>query len=167
MFLEKEFKLGREYAIDFTSHASPLSTDEYNLILSRRRFVSVENFLKRWEGGTLNVYINLHLLNYENSPYGSSLATPNVPGEIETRHRFTVWKLPENDGLRFHGAGSILRVVYVTLQISSDDSFQAAPAASPPAPRCCFQQMRALIGIVLHTWDHQGTDPWRLPAVSV
>jgi hypothetical protein len=80
-FLEKEFEQGREYAIDFTSHASPLSTDEYNLILSRRRFVSVENFFKKWESGTLQVYINQHLLNYDNSPYGSSLATSDVPGD--------------------------------------------------------------------------------------
>lgn len=80
-FLEKEFEQGREYVIEFTSHASPLARDEYNMILSRRRFSAVENYLRKWEGGTLVLYINQHLLNYDNSAYGSSMASPDVPSD--------------------------------------------------------------------------------------
>jgi hypothetical protein len=80
-FLKEEFAQGRQYVIEFTSHASPLATNQYNLILSRRRFVAVENFLKSWDEGTLMSFINQHLLDYANNPFGSAMANPNVSGD--------------------------------------------------------------------------------------
>ncbi len=80
-FLTTEFAQGRQYIIEFTSHASPLATNEYNLNLSKRRFVSVENFLKTWDEGTLMSFINQHLLDYDNNPFGAALAPPTVSGD--------------------------------------------------------------------------------------
>ncbi len=77
-FLKEEFQKGRHYTITFTSHASPLATSEYNLILSKRRFVSVENYLKTWSGGQLRQFVEQGNLSYENSPFGASLARPDV-----------------------------------------------------------------------------------------
>ncbi len=77
-FLLEEHQKGQRYLITFTSHASPLAADDYNLTLSKRRFHAVENFLLRWNGGALIRYIESGLLLYENNPYGSSRANPNV-----------------------------------------------------------------------------------------
>jgi len=80
-FLEEELQKNRHYTITFTSHASPLASSNYNLALSKRRFASVENFLKSWEEGALSQFINLGLLNYGNNPFGDSLASPNVSAD--------------------------------------------------------------------------------------
>lgn len=77
-FLREEFEKDRHYIITFTSHASPLATSEYNLILSKRRFVSVENFLKSWEEGQLRQFVEQGNLQYVNNPLGASLARPDV-----------------------------------------------------------------------------------------
>lgn len=77
-FLLNEHQNGQRYLITFTSHASPLASDDYNLTLSKRRFHAVENYLLRWNGGALTRYIENGLLLYENNPYGSSQANPNV-----------------------------------------------------------------------------------------
>ncbi len=77
-FLKEEFQKDRHYIITFTSHASPLASSEYNLILSKRRFVSVENYLKTWSGGQLFQFIEQGNLQYDNNPFGASLARPDV-----------------------------------------------------------------------------------------
>lgn len=80
-FLQKELSEGRTYTIVFTSHASPLGTDEYNMQLSKRRFSSVENYLKAWNNGALREFIELGMLDYANEPFGSSLVPAGVPGD--------------------------------------------------------------------------------------
>ncbi len=80
-FIEQEFMQGRSYVIIFTSHASPLGTDPYNMLLSKRRFASVENFLTTWEGGRLKQYIDAGMLDYENIPFGSLQAAAGVSSD--------------------------------------------------------------------------------------
>ena len=77
-FVQEELIAGRHYTIEFTSHASPLATSEYNLLLSKRRFASVENFFKAWVGGVLSEFIEQGRLDYANNPYGSTLARPGI-----------------------------------------------------------------------------------------
>lgn len=77
-FLKNEFEQNRHYIITFTSHASPLATNEYNLTLSKRRFVSVENFLITWGGGQLRHFVEQGNLQYLNNPFGSLLSMPYV-----------------------------------------------------------------------------------------
>ena len=82
-FLLREFRFGRNMTIIFTSHASPLGRAEYNMPLSRRRFASVENFFRTWNGGVLNEYIDAGKLQYENTPYGSVRAASEVSDDPE------------------------------------------------------------------------------------
>ncbi len=77
-YLNEEMKQGREYTIIFTSHASALASSEYNLILSKRRFASVENFIQSWNRGVLLPFIEQGTLSYENNPFGDQQARPGV-----------------------------------------------------------------------------------------
>ncbi len=80
-FLYDELKQGREHTITFTAHASPLARSEYNLVLSKRRFVSVENYLMQWNDGALEQFILDGALDYTNNPFGSDLSRPNVSAD--------------------------------------------------------------------------------------
>ena len=80
-FLQKEFEQGRHYTIEFTSHASPLASSEYNFILSQRRFASVENYIQDWDDGALQEFIDRGKLEYENNPFGDAQARPDVSSE--------------------------------------------------------------------------------------
>ena len=82
-FLQKELEQGRHYTVEFTSHASPLARSEYNMILSNRRFISVENYLRNWQQGALDPYIEQGILTYENNPFGSMQASPNVSADSQ------------------------------------------------------------------------------------
>jgi hypothetical protein len=77
-YLKEEMDQGRDYTIIFTSHASPLATSEYNLILSKRRFASVENFIQSWSARELARFIDEGKLSYENNPFGDQQARPGV-----------------------------------------------------------------------------------------
>lgn len=82
-----ELGRGRQYTIIFTSHASPLASGDYNMTLSQRRFVSVMNFLRQWQGGVLAAYIDSGALNYTNNPFGSVQATGRVSDNREDPSR--------------------------------------------------------------------------------
>ncbi len=86
-FLQQELEQGRHYTINSTSHASPLATSEYNMSLSKRRFVSVENFLKSWQGGVLRPYIEQGMLTYENTAFGSTQAPQGVSADRQNQSR--------------------------------------------------------------------------------
>lgn len=80
-YLEDEMDQSNSYTIIFTSHASPLASSEYNLILSQRRFVSVENYIQDWDDGALQGFIERGKLDYENNPFGDTQARPGVSSE--------------------------------------------------------------------------------------
>ncbi len=80
-YIKEEMEESREYTIIFTSHASPLASSEYNLILSQRRFVSVENFIQRWDNRSLQRFIDTGKLDYENNPFGESQARSEVSSD--------------------------------------------------------------------------------------
>ncbi len=79
--LKDELAKDRHYIISFTSHASPLAPSEYNLILSKRRFVSVENYLQTWSGGELRQFIDDGNLQYINNPFGETQARAGVSSD--------------------------------------------------------------------------------------
>ena len=80
-YLKEEMSQSRNYTIIFTAHASPLASSEYNMILSQRRFDSVENYLKDWEHGSLQEFIDMGKLDYENIPLGDLEAQPGVSSD--------------------------------------------------------------------------------------
>ncbi len=86
-YLESEMEACRNYTIIFTSHASPLASSEYNMILSQRRFVSVENFIQGWENGSLVNFIEENKLDYENNPFGELRAQPGVSADRQDPSR--------------------------------------------------------------------------------
>lgn len=86
-FLKEEMEQCRDYTIIFTSHASPLATSEYNLILSKRRFASVENYIQSWNAGELLEFIEQGKLDYENNPFGDQLARPDVSDDRRDQAR--------------------------------------------------------------------------------
>lgn len=86
-FVQEELIAGRHYTIEFTSHASPLATSEYNLLLSKRRFASVENYFKSWVGGVLSEFIEQGMLDYANNPFGSSQSRAGISADRNTPSR--------------------------------------------------------------------------------
>ena len=80
-YLLRQMEKSKNFTILFTSHASPLASSEYNLILSQRRFVSVENFVRHWDNGSLYQFIEKGKLSYSNNPYGEFRARPNVSAD--------------------------------------------------------------------------------------
>ncbi len=80
-YLKREMEDSISYTIIFTSHASPLASSEYNLVLSKRRFVSVENFIQDWDNGSLQDFIETGKLDYSNNPFGELQARPNVSAD--------------------------------------------------------------------------------------
>ncbi len=79
--MQDEMDKSKSYTILFTSHASPLAGREYNLMLSQRRFASVENFIKNWDNGSLQRFINEGKLSYENNPVGDMQARPDLSAD--------------------------------------------------------------------------------------
>jgi len=57
------------------------------MILSKRRFASVENFLRSWQGGVLEPYIEQGMLSYENNPFGSTQAPRDVSADRQDLSR--------------------------------------------------------------------------------
>ena len=82
-YLLEELTRGANYTVVFTSHASPLASGEYNMILSQRRFVSVMNFLRNYRGGALTPFLDSGALSYENNPFGSTQAIGRVSDSRE------------------------------------------------------------------------------------
>ncbi len=80
-FLKSEAEQGKSIEVEFSSHASPIARESYNMILSERRFVSVKNFLLSWEGGVLNTYKQQGLIGFNNISMGSSQADPDVSAD--------------------------------------------------------------------------------------
>ncbi len=80
-YVKEEMEESRNYTIIFTSHASPLASSEYNLILSQRRFASVENFIQRWDNRSLQRFIDTGKLDYENNPFGEAQARADVSSD--------------------------------------------------------------------------------------
>lgn len=82
-FLQEELNKGRHVTVVFTSHASPLASMNYNMLLSQRRFVSVMNFLYKWQGGLLVPFLDAGMLTYTNNPFGATQAAARVSDSRE------------------------------------------------------------------------------------
>ncbi len=132
-FLKDELQKNRYYKITFTSHASPLAPSEYNLILSKRRFVSVENYLKTWSGGQLLQFTEQGNLQYNNNPFGASLARPEVSDnrldrarsiysiDAARERRVTVtWRRVRSDDQSFFQKTNETNEAYVLTETSVD-----------------------------------------------
>lgn len=123
-YLEREMEACRSYTIIFTSHASPLASSGYNMILSQRRFASVENFIKGWSGGSLVNYIEENKLDYENNPFGEFRARPGVSSDRQdpSRSIYSVEAARE-------------RKVTISWRLNDTDEAASPPPREDAAPR--------------------------------
>ncbi len=80
-YLLDELEKGNEFHLLITSHTSPLAKQEYNMALSERRFVAVQNFFHSFKDGALKEYFEGEALSYEHNPYGETRADPDVSSD--------------------------------------------------------------------------------------
>ncbi|NVN94873.1 MAG: DUF1573 domain-containing protein [Bacteroidetes bacterium] len=81
--LLRDLQRGNEIRITVKGFASPLNNDEYNINLTKRRIVSLQNYLKEYNGGILESYIadssnNKGKLFVYEEPLGKSMASKTV-----------------------------------------------------------------------------------------
>ncbi len=69
---------GASIEIMVKAYASPLATPEYNLALTKRRIVSVLNFMRHYGDGHFQKYILNGQLKVSTVPYGESASSKNV-----------------------------------------------------------------------------------------
>ncbi len=81
--LLRDLQKGNEIRITVKGYASPLNSDEYNINLTKRRIASLRNYLKEYNEGVFEPYLNEKndsigkLIVYE-EPLGKSLASKTV-----------------------------------------------------------------------------------------
>ncbi len=84
-YLSGQLADGRSFDISIRGFASPRADTRYNLALSQRRVVSVQNELKDYMNGALLKYINNGQLKITELSYGESLAPDNVSDVLYDR----------------------------------------------------------------------------------
>lgn len=69
---------GYEVEIMVKGFASPLASEEYNMALTRRRIVSVKNYLRTAKGGVYESYLLNNQLKISTAPLGETLAIAGI-----------------------------------------------------------------------------------------
>jgi type IX secretion system PorP/SprF family membrane protein len=83
--LEKYLKEGRTITLNLKGFASPLAKGDYNFHLSKRRIVSVKNYLYTRNNGALKSYIDAGKLKFEMLPYGKMAAPAGVSDKLSDK----------------------------------------------------------------------------------
>ena len=69
-----DLRSGRRVALTVTGYASPLHTEAYNDLLSRRRISCILNQMAAWRGGLIRSFVEDGSLIIKQEPYGCSRA---------------------------------------------------------------------------------------------
>ena len=77
-YINGQLQDGYSFDVSIRGFASPRADTRYNLALSQRRVVSVQNELRDYQNGTLLQYIENGQLKITELSYGESLAPDNV-----------------------------------------------------------------------------------------
>lgn len=64
-------------------YCSPLALNYYNINLAKRRIVSVENYILKWNNGALQNYFNGGYLRFKNAPFGEEKANQTISDSTE------------------------------------------------------------------------------------
>lgn len=83
--LEKYLKDGRTITLNLKGYASPLAKGDYNYHLSKRRIVSVRNYLETRNNGALKPYIDSGKLRFEILPYGKMAAPAGISDKLSDK----------------------------------------------------------------------------------
>jgi outer membrane protein OmpA-like peptidoglycan-associated protein len=82
LFLKNEY----EVEILIKGFASPLASREYNLALTRRRVLSVKNYLRTVKDGMYNKYLINRRLRITLAPMGESSVSPSISDNYRKKH---------------------------------------------------------------------------------
>jgi len=80
--LEEVLLAGREVNLYFRGYASPVSVDEYNYNLGKRRVQTLINEINRHQGGKLSKYIDSGQLVLTERSFGESTASSEISDDI-------------------------------------------------------------------------------------
>ncbi len=112
-YIYDKIKEGRSVSLQVRGYASALHNENYNHKLSQRRIVSVENYLKNWNGGILKPYFEEKApegeprLQVVQMAFGKLESTSTNPETLEEKRR-SVYTLPAMEDRRIE-----IRVVNV------------------------------------------------------
>jgi len=84
-YITGQLKDGNSFDISLRGFASPRADTRYNLALSQRRVVSVQNELQQYQNGVLVPYIESGQLRITELSFGESLAPDNVSDRLYDR----------------------------------------------------------------------------------
>ena len=76
---------GNSFAIRITGYASPRGASEYNMLLSKRRVDSVDNFLEKFRNGALLPYLRSGKLQVVRQYFGEETAASQISEDLEDR----------------------------------------------------------------------------------
>ena len=96
-YLLEQAHAGKQITLHVRGYASALHETEYNYILSERRIVSLENYLKTWQNGRLQPYFEVGRITIERMPVGKLESTSENPTTLEEKRRsvFTLQAMQE------------------------------------------------------------------------
>jgi len=81
----KRLQLGRNITIRVQGYASPLASERYNLILTKRRINSMYNFYSTFEGGAMKEFVDNGRLVIELIPHGETEAPEGISDNPKDR----------------------------------------------------------------------------------
>ncbi len=106
-YLLEQAHLGKQITLHVRGYASALHETEYNHILSERRIVSLENYLKIWQNGRLQPYFESGRIAIERMPVGK-LESKSVNPTTMAERRQSIFTLQSMEDRRIE-----IRVVNV------------------------------------------------------
>ncbi len=96
-YLLEQAQNGKQITLHVRGYASALHDTEYNHILSERRIVSLENYLKTWQNNRLQPYFESGKIYIEQMPVGKLESKSANPTTLEEKRRsvFTLQAMEE------------------------------------------------------------------------
>ena len=86
-YLLEQAQSGKQITLHVRGYASALHDTEYNHILSERRIVSLENYLKEWQNSRLQPYFESGKIYIEQMPVGKLESKSANPTTLEEKRR--------------------------------------------------------------------------------
>jgi hypothetical protein len=83
--LLEELKTGKKIKITVRGFTSPLAKSEYNINLSKRRISSFINYLKTYQDGAIDNYIQNEMLTIIEDPAGETYVKQGVSDELSDK----------------------------------------------------------------------------------
>jgi tetratricopeptide (TPR) repeat protein len=83
--LLEELKTGKKITITVRGFTSPLAKSDYNISLSKRRISSFINYLKTYENGSIDHYLQNEMLRIVEDPAGETYVKKGVSDELSDK----------------------------------------------------------------------------------